>query len=113
MEITGPNFKVLILEEAFKFMESLPMSAKKKIAYNIFQAACYLEPRFFKKLNQQIWEFRARSNGMQYRLLAFWDKKSEKLVIATHGFVKKTQKTPSNEIEHAKRIMERYYKEKS
>ncbi|WP_369333256.1 type II toxin-antitoxin system RelE/ParE family toxin [Haloferax sp. Atlit-19N] len=28
--------------------------------------------------------------------------------IITHGFTKKSQKTPSREIEHAKRIIEKY-----
>jgi phage-related protein len=45
-------------------------------------------------------------------LLAFWDKrdKSETLVIATHGFIKKTQKTPKDEIKKARQIMELYFK---
>ena len=43
----------------------------------------------------------------QIRLLAFWNKteKEETLVVATHGFVKKTQKTPKGEIEKAKKLM--------
>ena len=42
---------------------------------------------------------------------AFWDKRDNKntLVIATHGFVKKTQKTPKEEIEKAMRIKEYYF----
>lgn len=52
---------------------------------------------------------------MQYRLLAFWDKVNgtDTLVIATHGFIKKTQKTPSKEIAKAEEIRTRYFKAKS
>ena len=38
--------------------------------------------------------------------------KTNTLVIATSGFIKKTNKTPLNEIEKAKRIRMRYFEEK-
>ncbi len=67
----------------------------------------------FKKLEgSEIWEFRALYNGIQYRLFAFWDTEEETLVIATHGIVKKTQKTPSKEIAKAERIRQEYFKSK-
>ena len=36
----------------------------------------------------------------------------DKLIILLHGFQKKTQKTPKNEITKAKRIREEYYEQK-
>ena len=50
----------------------------------------------------------------QYRLLAFWDKVNgtDTLVIATHGFIKKTQKTPPKEIAKAEEIRTRYFNAK-
>ena len=45
----------------------------------------------------------------QFRMLAFWDKTQNALVIATHGFIKKSQKTPLKEIEKAEQIMRKYY----
>jgi phage-related protein len=47
-------------------------------------------------------------------LLAFWDKTSniDTLVIATHGFIKKTQKTPSKEITKAQEIRKEYFNSK-
>ena len=50
-------------------------------------------------------------DGKQYRLLAFWDKTKEvdTLVIASHGFIKKTDKTPAKEIERANKIMKEYF----
>lgn len=66
-----------------------------------------------KKLNENIWEFRTRFNGMAYRLFAFWDREEKAMVIATHGIIKKTQKTPSKEIKKAEEIMKLYYKQKN
>jgi phage-related protein len=43
--------------------------------------------------------------------LAFWDKSQDidVLVVATHGFIKKTDKTPSKEIVRAQEIMKEYF----
>ena len=40
-----------------------------------------------------------------------WDKTKEvdTLVIASHGFIKKTDKTPAKEIERANKIMKEYF----
>ena len=73
------------------------------------------DPELFKKLNNDIWEFRTKYLGKQIRLLAFWDKTNdtETLVLATSGFIKKTQKTPKNEIDRAERIRKQYLKKKN
>jgi len=65
----------------------------------------------FKKLTGEIWEFRVLYNKTHYRLFAFWDKTEvvDKLVISTHGHIKKTKKTPKLEIERAHRIRENYF----
>jgi phage-related protein len=49
-----------------------------------------------------------------YRLFAFWDKedKDEIVVISTHGFIKKADKTPKAEIEKAERLRNQYFNEK-
>lgn len=61
-----------------------------------------------------IWEFRTTFFGNQIRLLAFWDKtdQNKTLVFATHGFVKKVDKVPTNEINKAKAIRTRYFENK-
>lgn len=68
----------------------------------------------FKKLQNEIWEFRTKYAGIQIRLLAFWDKTGERetFVLATHGFNKKVDKVPKNEIERALRIRTRYFEDK-
>ena len=64
----------------------------------------------FKKLeNSEIWEFRTLYNGIAYRLFAFWDTDTQTLVVATHGIIKKTQKTPKKEIARAETIMKQYF----
>ena len=50
--------------------------------------------------------------GIQYRLLAFWDTDAETYVVATHGFIKKTQKTPRKEINKAETIRRIYFETK-
>lgn len=109
-----PIFKLLALQDALDFVESLPQAAADKIYYNIRKVRFGVkDPELFKKLGDtDIWEFRTRWQGMAYRLLAFWDKDGETLVIVTHGFAKKTQKTPKNEIEKAVRLKTEYFNNK-
>ncbi len=62
-----------------------------------------IEP-FGKKLDSDLFEIRVR-RGKQVRVLYFYF--TDDLVIGVHGFVKKSQKTPQNEIKQAKRVMAR------
>lgn len=86
------KFDVIYMEGAIKFLESLPEKVRDKIAYNISKSRYFMDNELFKKLNRDIWEFRTRYQGTTYRLLAFWDNETGNLVIATHGFIKKTQR---------------------
>ena len=105
-------FKIIYSDEVEEFLDLLEDKARKKIIYNIDKAKLTLDPELFKKIDADIWEFRTIFNRTQYRLLAFWDKRNntETLVIATNGFIKKTQKTPVKEINRARKIMEFYFK---
>ena len=105
------KFEVLFLEEAIDFIDSLDLKARKKIYFNIDKAKDVNDPKLFKKLTNEIWEFRTKYSGLQYRLLAFWDKTDTKetLVISTHGIVKKVDKVPQKEIEKALRIRTEYF----
>ncbi len=107
-------FETRFLEEVRKFISSLDAKTIQKIIYNIDLAEQTNDPRLFKKLQNDIWEFRTKYQGSQIRLLAFWDKTNNKetLVIATHGFIKKVDKVPKNEIERAVRLKENYFKNK-
>ena len=109
--VLRPRFKVLLSGEVDAFLGTLQPDAKAKIIYNVDKVANgYMDKELFKKLeNTDIWEFRTLYKGIQYRLLAFWDTESETLVVATHGFVKKTQKTPPKEIAKAEAIRKMYF----
>jgi phage-related protein len=107
-------FETRFLEEADKFIAGLDPKAIRKIFYNIDLAEQTNDPRLFKKLQKDIWELRTKFAGLQIRLLGFWDKTDDKktLVIATHGFLKKVDKVPANEIERAVRLREKYFEDK-
>ncbi|MDQ8013605.1 MAG: type II toxin-antitoxin system RelE/ParE family toxin [Flavobacterium nitrogenifigens] len=107
-------FETKFLAEAREFILQLDKKVSAKLLYNIDLAEQNLDPKLFKKLKNDIWEFRIRYAGNQIRLLAFWDKSDNKetLVFATHGFVKKVNKVPSNEIDRANRIKVMYFENK-
>lgn len=104
------KFEVIFLEQAIDFMSKLDLKAKKKIYYNLDKAKLENDPKLFKKLTDDIWEFRTLYQGIQYRLFAFWDK-TETLVLSTHGIVKKVSKVPKTEIEKALKIRTEYFDE--
>ncbi len=109
-----PKFEIAYMQEAIDFLSSLDDKAKSKIAYNIGKSMYHIDKELFKKLeNSEIWEFRTSYNKTAYRLFAFWDTLANKLVVATHGIVKKTQKTPKKEIEKAEAIRREYFKSKN
>ncbi len=108
------HFEILFLDEAFEFLSSLERKHYEKILYNIRKSQVELDPELFKKLSDDIWEFRTLYQGLRYRLLVFWDKTStiNTLVVSTHGFVKKRSKVPDNEIQKAVNIRTKYLVEK-
>ena len=108
------KIKVVLLDEALAFIRSLPMKVQEKIAYNYKKIENGLiSKELFKKLDDtEIWEFRTLYSGNCYRLFSFWDADTETFIIATHGIVKKSQKTPKKEIEKAEKIREEYFKNK-
>lgn len=110
-----PNFEIELLPEAVKFLETLDDKAREKVYYNIKKAQLITDNELFKKLNDFIWEFRTLYNSKAYRLFSFWDTVDgkETLVVATHGILKKTQKTPPKEIKKAEDIRKQYLNNKT
>ena len=107
-------FEIIFLEEAFEFLNSLDKKHSEKILYNIRKSQTELNPELFKKLEDDIWEFRTLYQGLKYRLLSFWDKEDSEntFVVSTHGFIKKQSKVPAKEIQKAKRLRTEYFEEK-
>ena len=109
------KFRVEFLEEAKAFLDELDEKARDKIVYNIWKARSTNDKELFKKLQDEIWEFRTKHNKTYYRLFAFWDKtdKSDTVVISTHGLIKKTDKIPKSEIARAEKSKEKYSNDKN
>ena len=105
-------FKVKFLEDAKVFLDSLDDKPRDKIVYNIWKSKNINDDELLKKLEDDIWEFRTLYNKIAYRLFAFWDETEKSMIVATHGIVKKTKKTPKKEIEKAKQLRIEYLKTK-
>lgn len=108
------KIQIVLMKESLDFISSIPRQAGNKVYDNIHRIeAGEKNVQLFKKLEgTEIWEFRTLYNRIAYRLFAFWDTDEETLVIATHGIIKKTQKTPAKEIAKAERIRQEYFKSK-
>lgn len=105
------RFSVVLLKSARDFIFGLDLKTQTKI-YSVLDKASYInDPKLFKKIQNEIWEFRIQAKSLQIRLLAFWDKRNEKhtLVISTHGFVKKKDKVNKNEIDKAINDRKQYF----
>ena len=63
-----------------------------------------------KSLGDGIFELRSIEGNNIVRLLYFFDK--GRIIIATNGFMKKTQKTPKSEIELAVKRRKKYFSRK-
>jgi len=85
------RFSVVFLKPAKEFILSMDKKTRTKIFYVTDKASFINDPKLFKKLHDEIWEFRIKYKTLHIRLLAFWDKRDGKktLVISTHGLIKK------------------------
>ncbi len=109
------QFEIVFLEEAYDYLKSIERKHYEKILFNLRKAQEGIDSELFKKFSNDIWEFRTLFQGIQHRILAFWEKKNglETLVICTHGFVKKRSKVPENEILKAEKIKKKYFENKN
>ncbi len=106
-----PKFHVEFLEEAAEFLELLDEKIRVKIIFNITKARYSIDKELFKKLNDEVWEFRTLYKNTQYRLFAFWDKRmsAETPIICTHGIIKKSQKTAQADLIKAESLRKLYF----
>ena len=100
--------------EFLEFYNTLPYKDRRKLMATIeiiekkgMIIAFQLE--LVKKLDYEIYEIRSKISTRIQRVLYF-HKDSNKYIV-THGFTKKTQKTPVREIQHAKTIKAEYEEE--
>ena len=94
------------------FYNSLEDNVKEKVDYvlQIVISVQRIPIKFFRHLEDGIYEIRVEMGGNIFRIFSFFD--DNKLVILLHGFQKKSQKTPRKEIERAKKLRKNYYEEK-
>lgn len=107
-EYMKPNFDIELLPDAALFIEQLEEKTRDKVLYCLRKVQYINDKELFKKLNDHIWEFRILYDNKSYRLFAFWSKTEKTIVVATHGILKKTQKTPLKEIRKAEEIRKQY-----
>ena len=85
-----------------EFLDSLPGKVAQKIVWvlRLLEDMDIVPVSYFKKLSgtEDIWECRIQFGSNAYRIFCFFLNNS---IVLTHGFVKKSQKTPAREIERA------------
>lgn len=97
------------------FLLEQPVKVQNKI-FKIIEAIETLErvpANYLKAITgtKGLYEARIKLGANIWRVFCFFDK--GKLVILLNGFMKKSQKTPKNEIEKANKLMDSYYAEKN
>lgn len=111
----GKPIVVIFLPQAEDFVDSLEEKTRRKLFQAIRKTSDRIIGQWFKKLagSDGIYEFRIDDNGKFYRLFAFWDnsQQDETLIVGTHGLIKKSNKTPKEDIKKAERIMKEYIEE--
>ena len=106
--------KIIFTKEAQKFLSKLDNKVRYKVLYNADKTKITVDNELLKKLDGEIWELRTIYKRLCYRFLCFWDKRDKQntLVIVTHGFLKKTDKTPKEEINKAEKMRKAYFANK-
>lgn len=105
--------KILAFGDYYKeFMESLNEKERLKVHYvlSLLQTEDRLPTKFIKFIRDGLYELRISWNGNIYRLFFIFDE--GQIVVLFNGFQKKTQKTPSSEINRALKIKDEYYASK-
>lgn len=94
-----------------KFLDSLPKKLREKTLLSISYLHDYgyqLNGLYSKKITDELWELRTKQSSDITRIMYFFFDRDK--VILTHGFVKKTNKTPIKEIERAEKYRKDYYR---
>ena len=101
------------------YFKEFKRTLSKDVLMKIYQVFIYIMSediipvKFLKKIEgvKDLYEIRIEHNGNIYRIFCCFDEGN--LVILFNAFRKKTQKTPTSEIERAIRIKEEYFAAKA
>jgi phage-related protein len=106
--------EIIALPQAEIFLDSIEEPVRKKFLHSMRKTKERIIGDWFKKMigTDDIYEFRVDNNGKFYRLFAFWDSRGAKqtLIVATHGLIKKSNKTPKSDIDKAEDLKNKYFK---
>ncbi len=95
------------------FFKSVDKKVQKKIlwTFGVVENLERIPETYFKHLEATdgLYEIRVQVGSNIYRIFCFFDK--DNLVVIGHGFQKKTQKTPPQEILNAQKIKNQYHEE--
>ena len=92
------------------FLDTLSDKVVQKViaVIELVETVPVVPAKYFRKLvGTELFEFRIRWERNIYRLLCFFDRNNT--VVITHGFMKKTQRTPRREIDRAERYRRDYF----
>ncbi len=100
------------------YFKDFKKTLRKEALQKVYQVFIYIMTqeqvpvRFLKAITgvAGLYEIRVEEGGNIYRIFCCMD--DGRLVILFNGFQKKSQKTPPEEIERAKRIMNEYFANK-
>ena len=101
------------------YFKDFKRTLSKDVLMKIYQVFIYIMSediipvKFLKKIEgvKDLYEIRIEHNGNIYRIFCCFDEGN--LVILFNAFQKKTQKTPTSEIERAIRIKDEYFAAKA
>jgi phage-related protein len=93
-----------------EFLATLSDKQVEKIfwVFRLIKTLDVVPRQYFKRLenSDDVWEARVQLGNNIFRFLGFWAE--SRLIVLTHGFAKKTQKVPRQEIELAETRMKDY-----
>ncbi len=93
------------------FLDALSSKQARKVAWvlNLVEELEIIPKQYFKKMTNtdDLWEVRVKAGSDIFRLLGFFD--GAKIVILSHAFQKKTQKTPRQAIKLAEKRKADYF----
>jgi len=97
-----------------RFLDELNSKQAAKVTWTLqlVEELEIIPSKYFKKLvnTDDLWEVRVSYSNNIFRLLSFYD--GAKLVVITHAFQKKSQKTPKQAIEIAEKRKKDYFRRK-
>lgn len=105
--------KIIAFGRYYKdFLSTLNDKEIQKVKYvlSLMETEDRMPVKFIKYIRNSLYELRISYNGNAYRLFFIFDE--DKIIILFNGFQKKTQKTPTSEINKALKIKEEYYEYK-